>query len=58
MSEEQVLKAVYESGLHQYAPGVLYTKWKDGIDVDVPTSALMNFVGKILEQPTEPEERL
>ena len=37
VTEEQVLKAVYESGLHQYAPkGILITKWKDGINVEEP----------------------
>jgi hypothetical protein len=48
-TEEQVLKAVYESGLHQYAKGVLYRKWKDGIDLAIPTLALMNFVRKLTE---------
>jgi hypothetical protein len=48
-TEEQVLKAVYESGLHQYAKGVIFAKWKDGIDIDVPTIALMNFVQKLTE---------
>lgn len=47
-TEQQVLKAVYESGLHQYSPSVLKTEWKDGIDVDVPSSALMNFARKLL----------
>jgi len=46
-TEQQVLKAVYESGLHQYAPGVIYRQSKDGIDIDVPTQALMNFVRKL-----------
>jgi len=44
---EQVLKAVYESGLHQYAPKVIQKSWKDGIDIDVPSAALMNFVRKL-----------
>lgn len=47
VTEAMVLKAVYESGLHQYAPGVLRTSWKDGIDLDVPCAALMSFSGKI-----------
>ena len=48
-AEEKVLKAVYESGLHQYAPaGILVTKWKDGIDIDEPSLYLMNFVRKLL----------
>ena len=42
-----VLKAVYDSGLQQYAPGVLRTSLKDGIVIDEPTSALMNFAEKI-----------
>lgn len=46
-TEERVLKAVHESGLHQYAPGVIRSLWQDGIDVDVPHSALMNFVRKL-----------
>ena len=49
-TEEQVLNAVYESGLHQYAPSVIFAKWKDGIDIDVPTLALMNFVGKLTKK--------
>ena len=49
-TEDQVLKAVYESGLHQYAPSVIFAKWKDGIDIDVPTLALMNFVGKLTKK--------
>jgi hypothetical protein len=28
-TEEQVLKAIYESGLHQYAPGVLRTQLEE-----------------------------
>jgi hypothetical protein len=48
-TEEQVLKAVYESGLHQYAPGVIRTSWKDGIDIDIPHSSLMSFVRKLTE---------
>ena len=52
-TKEQVLKAVYESGLHQYAPQVLDVKWKDGIDIDVPSGSLMNFVGKIVHNTTE-----
>lgn len=47
VNEAMVLKAVYESGLHQYAPGVLRTSWKDGIDIDVPCPALINFAVKI-----------
>lgn len=47
VNEAMVLKAVYESGLHQYAPGVLRTSWKDGIDIDVPCPALVNFANKI-----------
>ena len=47
VTEDMVLKAVYESGLHQYAPGVLRTSWKDGIDLDVPCPALVNFAMKI-----------
>lgn len=47
-TEEQVLKAVYESGLHQYAPDVLKTRWKDGIDIETPSAALMNFARKLL----------
>lgn len=47
VTEAMVLKAVYESGLHQYAPGVLRTSWKDGIDLDVPCPALVNFAMKI-----------
>ncbi len=48
-NEEKVLKAVYASGLHQYAPnGVLTTKWKDGIDINEPSPYLMNFVRKLL----------
>lgn len=46
-TEEKVLKAVYESGLHQYAPGVLRAQWKDGINIDIPSPALMNFVRKL-----------
>ena len=53
VSEQAVLKAVYESGLHQYAAGVLREKFKDGIGVDVPHSALMNFARKLL--PAAPE---
>lgn len=52
LTEKQVLKAVYESGLHQYAPKVLTTKRKDGIDIDEPSSALMNFAGKIVDITT------
>ena len=48
-TEEQVLKAIYESGIHQYIPGVLRTKWKDGIDVQSPSNYLLHFV-KILTQ--------
>lgn len=47
VDDDMVLKAVYESGLHQYAPGVLRTSWKDGIDIDVPCPALINFARKI-----------
>jgi len=47
VTEESVLKAVYESGLHQYAPGVLRPIWKDGIDIDVPSASLMNFARKL-----------
>lgn len=43
-TEQHVLKAIYESGLHQYAPGVIRTSFKDGIDIDIPHSALLNFV--------------
>ena len=48
-SSEDVLKAIYESGLHQYASGVLRTEWKDGIDIKFPSSSLMNFVKKLHE---------
>ena len=46
-TEEQVLRAIYESGLHQYAPGVIRTTWKEGIDIAEPRSCLMNFVRKL-----------
>lgn len=49
VTEGRVLKAIYESGLHQYAPGVIRKSWKDGIDIDVPHSSLMNFVKKLVE---------
>jgi hypothetical protein len=47
--EDQVLKAIYESGLHQYCPQVLRTKWKDGIDIDEPSSYIMCFVRKLAQ---------
>jgi len=47
VTQSMVLKAVYDSGLHQYAPGVLRASWKDGVDIDEPHSALMNFAEKI-----------
>lgn len=46
---EQILKAIYESGLHQYVPGVLTTVWKDGIDIDTPSTYLLHFVRKLQE---------
>lgn len=46
-TEKEVLKAVYESGLDQYAPRVIYRQWRDSIDIDVPTSTLMDFVAKL-----------
>lgn len=50
--EKAVLEAIYESGLHQYAPkGILITRWKDGIDVDEPSHCLMNFLGKLYTHP-------
>lgn len=49
-TEEQVLKAVYESRLHRYAPDVLKTRWKDGIDIDIPSAALMSFARKLLDR--------
>jgi hypothetical protein len=45
VDDDMVLKAVYESGLHQYAPGVLRSDPKDGIAE--PHAALMNFARKI-----------
>ena len=55
LTEGQVLRAVYASGLHQAAPGVLHTRWKDGIDVNSPSLALMNFVSKLLAHNVEGE---
>ena len=47
-TDDEILKAVYESGLHQYASkGILTTKWKDGIDVDSPSLYLIHFVKKL-----------
>jgi len=45
--KDQILKAVYQSGLHQTAPGVLRTIWKDGVEIDEPSLALLNFVNKL-----------
>lgn len=53
VTEAMVLKAVYDSGLHQYAPSVLRTSWKDGIDLDVPCPALVNFAMKICKAANE-----
>lgn len=47
--ESRVLKAVYESGLHQYIPSVITEKHKDGIAIDVPSGHLIRFVQKLLE---------
>lgn len=52
LNEEIVLKSVYESGLHQQAK-VLFTRWKDGIDIDEPTCLLMNFCRKLIDNLTE-----
>ena len=49
ITEKQVLRAVYESGLHQYAPGVIRAMWKDGIDIDTPSPSLMNFARKLMD---------
>jgi len=49
-TKEEVLKAIYESGLHQYSPEVLRAVWKDGIDINEPSRALMNFVAKLTEE--------
>jgi len=50
-TEEQVLKAIYESGLHQYAPQVLCKDWKDNIDIkNKPSSYIMGFVRKLYSQ--------
>ena len=52
-TEDEVLKAVYESGLHQSAPNVLVTKWKDGIDINKPSGYLMNFARKLKQNEKE-----
>lgn len=52
-TEEQVLKAIYESGLHQYVPGVITTRWKDGIDIDIPNHSLINFASKLFTDHEE-----
>ena len=45
--KDQILKAVYQSGLHQTAQGVLRTIWKDGVEIAEPSLALLNFVNKL-----------
>lgn len=52
-TEEQVLKAIFESGLHQYVPGVITTRWKDGIDIDIPNHSLINFASKLFTNHEE-----
>jgi hypothetical protein len=49
-TEQQVLKAIYESGLHQYAPTVIRESYKDGISITIPSSVVMNFVDKLTER--------
>ena len=47
-TEADVLKAVYQTGLHQDAPeGVLVERTKDGICIHEPSLSLMNFAEKI-----------
>jgi hypothetical protein len=57
-TKEQILKAVYESGLHQYAPTVLATSWKDVIDINVPSMYLLNFVEKLTAREEKPNESI
>jgi len=52
-TEEQVLKAIYSSGLWKHAPIVLNTKWKDGIDIDEPSFLVMDFVQKVFDISAE-----
>jgi hypothetical protein len=55
ISEDDVLIAIYQSGLHQYNPAVLKTKWKDGIDVSVPSIHVMNFAQKLIDRFNQKE---
>jgi hypothetical protein len=50
---DQILKAIYESGLHQYIPAVLAQITVDGISTNVPSISLINFVRKLEEKPNE-----
>lgn len=49
LTEQQVLKAIYESGLHQYNPAVIRESYRDGISITIPSFVLMNFVDKLVE---------
>lgn len=53
VSEEEVLIAIFESGLHQYNPAVLSVRWKDGIDVNIPSRSIMNFAQKLVDRITQ-----
>lgn len=50
-TEDEVLRAIYESGLHQYIPGVVSKEpFKHGAYVNVPSTYLMLFVKKLYER--------
>lgn len=48
IDDDAILKLLYASGLGEKGARLVYTKWKDSIDIDVPTLQLRNFVKAVL----------
>lgn len=46
-TEDQIRKVIFETGLHEKIPQVLYQKEKDGIEVDLVSPYLVSFVKRL-----------
>jgi hypothetical protein len=48
MDEELIMRLLRESGMDRKAiDAITYTSWKDGIDIERPSTALMRFVESV-----------